>query len=153
VFPFNIRGQVTVPSLTLPQAQTIIANFERALVQVRASGVSIAGNRLTFRAGIFRLVSNMNILAFVGSGTVDVQPGSPGTVNFHFSCLQSLLVTTGMVSFVAAMLASGPNSVAVRFWVPVAAWLWLFGANYLISNFRLWQFVRDVIAESFPGQP
>lgn len=140
-----------MPNLTLTQAQTVVANFERALIRERASGVSAVGNRLTFRAGMFRFVSNMNILASVGSGTVDVQPGSPGAISFHFSCLQSLLVTTGMASLVAVLLASGPNSIVVRFLVPIGGWLWLFGASYLIANYRLGHFVRDIIAESLPA--
>ncbi len=148
VFPLDISGQVAVPDATALRAPALIAHFERALVRERASSVSTAGNRLTFRVGMFRFVSNMNILAFIGSGEIEIQPGSPATVSFRFSCLRSLLAMTAIASGLALHLASGPISPAIRFWIPVGMWLWLFGANYLIASSQLRQFVRNVVAES-----
>jgi len=53
-------------------SDSLPAHLARCLRSVDASKVDIIGNRVTFTAGIFRLVSNWNILVGFGSGDLTV---------------------------------------------------------------------------------
>ena len=53
-------------------SDSLRAHLARCLRSVDASKVDIIGNRVTFTAGIFRLVSNWNILVGFGSGDLTV---------------------------------------------------------------------------------
>lgn len=147
MFPLAIVGRVESATIPIEQVPAIVAALKSALAQARASDVSEIGNKVTFRGGAFRSVFNWNVLVPFGSGVIEVHTGSPGTVEFRFSCVQMFVVVTLMVSF-AAFIIPTTKPLWFRLGAPLAMWLWLFGMNYLIAKFRLPAFVRRAVRDA-----
>jgi hypothetical protein len=147
-FPLYIEGKIELGATSPEGAAELAARVASALIKVRASNVSLIGTSVTFRGGIFRLVSNWNILVPVGWGAIGVLTGSPGVVAYKFSCREMLGVTTLIALVVALFMAFVvPPSAPLffRLGAPVLMWLWLYGGNYLISRYRLPAFVKDAV--------
>jgi len=148
-FPLTIAGTVKLAAATPGQASDLAEQLAKALIANRATDVRSSGNSVTFRGGMFRFVTNWNLLVPVTSGTITVASGSPGSVDYCFSCMQMLIFATAFSLLVLVFFASPPRApLAFDLLAPIGAWAWLFGANYLLAYFRLSGFIRDVIAGS-----
>jgi hypothetical protein len=147
MFPMSIAGRIEIASIPADQVPALVAALRSALERARASEVSCTGNLVVFRAGLARMVSNLNVLVPVGSGVVKIQAGSPGGVAFRCSCVQLLVVISVMALFVAALIP-GTQPPLVKFGVPLVMWLWLFGANFVIASFRLPAFFRRAVRDA-----
>ena len=125
------------------------AHLARCLCSVNARTVEIIGNRVTFTAGIFRRVSNWNILVPFGSGDLTVDSNAC-KVRYTLNCWQLVVVTTAMMVFGAAiLLASVSNSGEKTLWLlPVMPfiWLWLVVSNLAIGIPRFKSFVTRAVA-------
>lgn len=141
MFPLSITGEFKISRLQDNDVNLVLNRVEQELAAVRATNVSRTANRITFTGGIFRFVSNWNLLVPIGYGEIEVLPDC---VKYTFSCTQMLVATTVMVCIMGAfILFSAPVS-AFSLITPVIIWLWLFGMNYLISAVRLPAFVRKI---------
>ena|SRR5579864_9143373 len=125
------------------------AHLARCLRSVNASTVEIIGNRVTFTAGIFRLVSNWNVLVPFGSGDLTVDADAC-KVRYTLNCSQLVVVATLMIVFGAAiLLASVSDSGGKTLWLlPVMPfmWLWLVGGNLAIGIPRFKSLVTRAVA-------
>jgi hypothetical protein len=93
---------------------------------------------------MFRLVMNWNIFVPITRGTIEVLAGTPGVVRYYFSCTEMLITVSVMVAiFALCLLQPGLSTPGVV--VPIVAWFWLFGMNYVIAAFRLPGFVREAL--------
>ena len=141
MFPLSITGSIKLQAISPQQVSGVVASIVAALERERASNVSIIGNTISFRAGVFRFVSRWNVLVPVASGTLEVKAGAPGSIVFRFSCIQFLAIFTTIVLILGLALPSEVSTVS-HLVIPLVAWLWLFGMNYLIAAIRLPSFVR-----------
>ena len=141
MFPTSISGTVELPVLTPEQTPALVSALNIALEGARAFDISRTGNAITFRGGIFRFVSNLNVLVPVSSGVIEVRPGAPGTIVFRFSCMQLLIIVTVMALLTGFVIPSN-QPLAFKLGMPALMWLWLFGMNYLIAKIRLPAFIR-----------
>lgn len=142
MFPTSIKGQFERSMLQSEDINLTLSRVEQELVAVRASDVLRTGNKITFRGGIFRFVSNWNILVPIGYGEIEILPAS---VKYEFSCAQMLVLTTLMAGVMGMfMLSSVPVFSTFSLVAPLLMWLWLFGMNYLIAVVRLPAFVRKI---------
>ncbi len=132
-----------VDSTSLP------AHLAHCLHRVNASTVEIIGNRVTFTAGILRLVSNWNILVPFGSGDLIVDSDAC-KVRYTLNCWQLIVVATVMMVFAAAvLLASVTDSGGKTLWLLLVVpfmWLWLVGGNLAIGIPRFKSFVGRAVA-------
>jgi len=139
VVPFD-QG---VDSALLPE------HLAECLRGVRASAVEITGNNVTFTGGMFRLVSNWNVLDPFGSGDLAVDADAC-MVRYTLNCWQLVVVATVMIVFAAAiLLASVSDSGGKNLWLlPVLPfmWLWLVGGNLAIGIPRFKSFVARAVA-------
>jgi hypothetical protein len=145
-FPLYIEGKIELGDIPPESAAELAARVASALTKVRASNVSLTGTSVTFRGGIFRLVSNWNILVPVSWGAIDILTGSPGVVAYKFSCREMLVVTTLMAlvaAFFMSFVVSPSEPLFFRLGAPALMWLCLYAGNYLISRYRLPAFVKD----------
>lgn len=140
-FPTNISGTVRLSVLTPEQIPALVSALNAALEVARAVDISRTGNSITFSSGIFRFVSNLNVLAPVSNGVIEVQPGAPGKVVFRFSCMQLLIIATVVALYVGLVIPSS-EPLAFKLGLPVLVWFWLFGVNYVIARVRLVAFIR-----------
>lgn len=142
MFPLSITGELKISRLQNEGIDLVLNRVEQELAAVRATNVSRTANRITFKGGIFRFVSNWNILVPIGYGQIEVLPDC---VKYDFSCTQMLFAITVAVCVMGAfMLSSAPANT----FSPITLafiWLWLFGMNYLLSAVRLPAFVRRIV--------
>jgi hypothetical protein len=145
----TIDGSVKLAAATPGQAADSAKKLAAALLAKRANDVQLSGGLITFRVEIFRFVTSWNILTPITSGKITVSPGSPGSIDYSFSCARLLILATG-ASFAFGLLApsSSGDSAVFHLMIALVAWAWLFGGNYLIATWRISSFVRNVIAES-----
>ena len=119
---------------------THLANCLRG---VEARAVKIEANRVRFRGGVFRVVSNWNVLCPFGFGDLTVHTNLH-QVEYRLSVRELVLVGTTMtLSLTAFMLIES------RSWHILAAipffWLWLVGANLAIGFNRFKSFLQHAI--------
>lgn len=143
MFPTHITGRIELAAATPERVDSIAERFVSELARVRASDVMRQGNTITFKGGVFRLVSSWNILGPVSQGAIELKVGPPPEIAYRFSCIQMLVITTLMVIVMGLFVATSPRApLALKLGAPVIMWLWLFGMNYLIAAYRLPAFVR-----------
>jgi hypothetical protein len=105
------------------------------LRSLKASTVETTYNRVTFTAGVFRMVGNWNVLVPFGSGDLFVDTATC-EVRYSLNCrLLIALATLGIAVIGAFMWSSGPGA---PLWLLPFAWLWLVGGNlaFGVPRFR-----------------
>jgi hypothetical protein len=123
---------------------TALANhLANCLRSVKASTVEILGNRVVFTGGIFRLVSNWNVLVPFGSGDLTIDADSR-QVHYCVSFRELALLGTAMVGLATVFILASPNRLPLLF-VPLM-WLWLVGGNVALGIFRFKRFVGRALA-------
>jgi hypothetical protein len=129
-----------IDSALLPQ------HLASHLRSVSASTVEIAGSRVTFTAGIFRMVGNWNVLVPFRSGELSVQSDSC-VVRYTLNCWQLVIVATTMIALIAVfLLVLGGND---ALWFLPLMWLWLVGGNLAMGIPRF----RSSLARAIAGAP
>jgi len=68
MFPMSITGEFKISRLQDEDVNLVLNRVEQELAAVRATNVSRTANRITFKGGIFRFVSNWNLLVPIGYG-------------------------------------------------------------------------------------
>jgi hypothetical protein len=122
---------------------TLPPHLAECLRSVAASTVEIRGNCVAFTGGMFRLVSNWNVLVPFGSGDLAVDADFR-QVRYRVSIRQLVLIGTAMVGVGAAFILMS------HVWQPLLLlplmWLWLVGGNVALGIFRFERFVGRAIA-------
>lgn len=141
--PFSLSGRVV---LTDPSDPAIaIARIVDALKAAGATDIHQAGHSVTFRAGVFRLVTSLNPLVPIGSGEVAVRASSSGVaIDYRISFRQIFVVVSAMIAVVfGPVVLTAPN---VNAWEATLLlgfmWVWLFGGNVLITWVRFPRWLR-----------
>ena len=135
MFPFSIKGEFELAKENTIATDHLLDKIEQELEIVRAKQISRLDNMIVFQAGIFRPVSNLNVLAAVGKGSIEVIPSLPIKIRYYFSCVQMLVTSIILASVFGLMESSFLQACVIGFFV--------FGLNYLISTIRLPLFVRQ----------
>ena len=150
-FPFSSEGTILTETADLPQVAAII---EAVLRQAKASKISTTTTRIDFTGGLFRLVSNWNLLAPISSGRVEFhQRDRTVEIRYHISFVQLFVVATITMIFmfgVLPILSSGDRAL-FSLSVIGLTWLWLFGMNYVISVFRFPAALRSALEKASHG--
>jgi len=129
-------------------ADRLIETFGRELRRLSPSELNVSGGTVSFRAGVFRLVSNWNLLVPISRGEIVVAPANDGvSVRYTISFRQLVTVATIMIVIMMVMICSSEGSQAL----PLAVfggsimWLWLVGMNLAIAIPRFRRFVRKCV--------
>jgi hypothetical protein len=134
------RGSVPVvpdvDSARLPE------HLAARLRDVRAYGVQIEGTRIRFKGGIFRLVTNWNVLVPFGAGELTVEPAR-NEIRYALSFRQLVIGVTLPIAALVAVTMKETVRPPVAFLV--FAWLWLVVGNVLIGIERFTRFLRDAL--------
>jgi hypothetical protein len=145
MFPISLVGEFEIKMKESEDVKSVLNKIEEGLDSVRATSIVCTNNKVTFRGGIFRLVTNWNILVPVCYGEIEVQPGNPGSVKYKFSCVEMLVITAIMVVLMGGFILSSIPISAFSILAPLIMWLWLFGMNYLTAMLRLPAFVKKIV--------
>jgi hypothetical protein len=129
------------------------AHLADRLDQASASTVDVQGQRVMFTAGMFRPVTNWNVLVPFDSGVITVDT-TARQVLYEVSCRRLVLLGTSMVCLMTVFI------LFARVWGAILAmpimWLWLVGGNLVLGKLRFEGFLGRAIASaphvSGPGQ-
>ena len=142
-FPLSAQGAIEVPLTRAEDAERLIKALETALRNESASEMSRHANELTFRGGIFRLVSNWNQLVAITSGLVRFSfSADHARIEYRITFTQMLALVPAMLAFFCLPALSAPRFEFPPwpFFVLIAAWL--FGGNYFMTRYRFPRFLR-----------
>ena len=122
--------------------ETLAARVERALREAHATDVSRTGTLVVARIGFFDLrLFGFDALSFVDGGEVRVVGGAPVTLDYRFTCRQSLLFSLAAFDIGAVAMVLVPRTppglavALVGFWAALI--LARFTIGYSITAFRL----------------
>jgi hypothetical protein len=116
---------------------------------VKARAIKIEGNHIAFTGGMFRLVSNWNVLVPFGDGDVTVD-ASTRQVHYRLSSRQ-LVIPVTVLTIVLAIFGIIQMTASRSWpWQPILAipllWAWLVGGNLAIGLWRFQRFLRRAIS-------
>ena len=141
MFPISFDGQFELDVGEPVEIDDILSRFMQALSAKRATRVLREDHEISFRGGLFRFATGLNLLAMVGRGNIRIIPGDRAVLQYRFSCVQMLVIATVLIAIVIVR-EDLPLLVS-----PVAGF-WLFGANYWMASQRLSSFVKKTISPS-----
>jgi hypothetical protein len=118
------------------------------LRDVRARAIEIEGNHIAFTGGMFRLVSNWNVLVPFGYGDLTVDAGTR-QVHYRLSSRQLVIPATVLTIVLAIFWIVQMTASRNWPWQPILAipllWVWLVGGNLAIGLWRFQRFLRRAI--------
>ncbi len=133
------------------QGSQLTQHLAECLRGVRARRVTVDGNRVSFRGGFFRFVSNWNVLVPFGAGELRVDARAR-RVYYRLSFSQLMITVTSLVGFLGYLMfflpipqrsVAFPPTFVVVFCI--LAWLGLVGGNLVIGIARFQSFLRRSI--------
>jgi hypothetical protein len=149
-FPISINGKIVVRKADLDpnSVQRIVLRLHDILDAAAAHNITLDRSHISFDAGVFRLVSSMNMLVGISSGTLTVVGcGDKIEILYHLRTVQLLIISTLMI--LAAVVVVNADTRSVHAIPPAGvwllAWVWLFGGNYLLTAIRFPRWLRRAI--------
>jgi hypothetical protein len=124
-------------------AAALPTHLAECLRSVDARKVEIQGNRIAFRGGMFRLVSNWNVLGPFESGELTIDP-SGKQIRYSLNVRQLVVVGTGAVVVMTLFILK--SSVWQPLLLVPLMWLWIVGGNLAIGMARFENFVRHAVS-------
>jgi hypothetical protein len=109
------------------------------LRRVKGRNVRVEGDRVLFGGGMFRLVSNWNILTQIDHGYIEVKSTGKEIIVTYYISFKFLVIAGTVLVLIFVGEASPPVTLAV------IAWLWLIGMNLLIVMMRFPRFVERIV--------
>jgi len=105
-----------------------------------------------FCVRFFRLVMNTNLLVPVESGAINAEvDGAAIRISYRLRTVRFCVIVTAMALCATAAVYSGDRDLIRAAGMGLLAWLWLFGANYLIALVRFRWFVKSCVRDGFAG--
>jgi len=123
----------------------LVSHLADCFHQESADEVIVDGNRVAFKAGMFRLVSNWNALAGFRFGELIVDSQNR-QVYYRLSFRQLVVMGTVMVSFMFAFSWLA-HAWQILIFMPLM-WLWIVGGNLAIGVVKFQRFVSRSIESS-----
>ncbi len=121
-------------------------HFARSLRSARASDVRVIEDRVVFKGGIFRLVTNWNVLVPFGHGEIQID-SERRTIRYRLSFAQLLTIATAWIIVAGVMILSGkvserPQVIAFL----LVVWALVVGLSLLIGVPRFDNFIRESLS-------
>lgn len=144
MFPFRIRGERSFPYPPEKDIGVFLEQLRVVLQKARAKDLGRRENEITFRGGLFRLVTGLNPLACISQGYVIARrEGDRMPVRYEI-CFRELIILALTLSTVfSAVFYSKSESLlsAVVIWVVLIAGLGGFNLLFGWAEFRrlLWK--------------
>jgi len=138
MFPFDHRGEFVRSKSTVVDAQEFAHDFEvratRALNSCRARNIVVANHRISFTAGIFRFVTNLNILNTISYGQILLtETPDHFVVSYYISFRQMAVVLAVTVIVFCAFIFGNDRGneipLIAKLAIPLVAWVVLLAVN------------------------
>jgi hypothetical protein len=137
--PFDDRVDLTV----LP------THLVTCLRDVNARAIEIEGTHIAFTGGVFRLVSNWNLLVPFGYGDLTVD-ATCRQIHYRLSSRQLVIFATVVSIVLAVPEIVGMTTSRGGLWQPILAipviWIWIVGGNLAIGLWRFQRFLQSAVS-------
>ncbi|MFO7908095.1 MAG: hypothetical protein R6U98_35970 [Pirellulaceae bacterium] len=133
------------------ETSRLAAHLAECLRGVHARRVTVDGNRVLFRGGLFRFVDRWNVLVPFGAGELHIDTAAR-VVHYRLSFAQLMITVTLLVGFLGCLMfflplpegaGTFPPSLVAAFCA--FAWVALVGGNAVIGLARFTTFLRRSI--------
>jgi hypothetical protein len=129
---------------------TVLPNhLANCLRDVNADAIKIEGSHIAFSGGIFRLVSNWNVLVPFGYGDLTVDAVTR-QIHYRLSSRQLVILATVVSVVIAAFVIFGMTASRGGPWQPILAipliWVWIVGGNLAMGPQRFQRFLRGAVS-------
>ena len=141
-FPLDHRGEVSWTIHSGRNADwectTLLNAVVEQLQKESANDISVIGNRIRFKGGVFRFVHNWNLLISISSGSVEAVPVNGRLIVTYYLNFKQLLIFSTVLASLMGLVIVGENGLPVEGKLAIVGftWLWLFGMNFLIAILR-----------------
>jgi hypothetical protein len=119
------------------------------LRDVRAGAVVIEGSHIAFTGGMFRLVTNWNVLVPFGYGDLTVDAINR-QIRYRLSSRQLVISATVVSVLIAVFVIVGMTASRGGPWQPILAipliWVWIVGGNLATGQWRFQRFLRRAVS-------
>jgi hypothetical protein len=119
------------------------AHVAAALRHLNARAVEVNQNRVSFTGGIFRLVSNWNVLVPFGFGDLTVDSDARH-IRYRVSFRQVVIGATVMVGIIAGFIWYESRSWQGLLFIAIG-WMWIVGGNRALGISRFEHYLHRVI--------
>lgn len=123
----------------------LLDTFRQELDRLSPRKLDVSGDTVSFRGGVFRLVTSWNLLGPIGRGEIVVAPTDDGlSVRYRISFRELITLVTIMILIMMVMIFSSEGMEAFPI-VPVAlsfGWVFAVGGNIAICIPRFNSFVK-----------
>jgi len=147
-FPFTYTNKVEVQFDEKKHTpENLLDSVIKSLQKAKAKNVKNNLNHITFTGGIFRLVTNWNILGSISSGEITIERNKDKLcLKYHLKFTEMLIiVTVGVFGFLGIGIYQASNLTNIhKIIMLIIAWLWLFGGNYMVTIFRFPKFINEM---------
>jgi NADH:ubiquinone oxidoreductase subunit H len=155
MFPLDHCGEFRRSKSTIPDSQHFVSDFERRAVQAlqacRGRNIAVQNGRVSFTAGIFRLVTNLNILNSVGYGHVEIGETANDFVVSYYISFRQMAVSIALVviiffgGFMFVNDSKGELPLLAKLAIIVGAWIFLFGVNWISGIIQVPSLVKSML--------
>jgi hypothetical protein len=127
--------------------QALLAIIATELERHRPRKIEQKEERIEFRAGILRLVTNWNLLVPITSGTIEFRKNESCLV-YSLSFMELIVfgVMATLFMIIIPLATGAPKEILVI--VPILVWGWLVGMNFLLGISRFGSFIKKCIAKA-----
>jgi len=149
-FPVSYQGYTSLSHTKMTIEETV-QNICIGLRNNNSSNIKVTGSSITFDGNLFGSLSNWNIMSMVSNGKIDISKTDGTTeikynINFIHSFFLSifLIVIVSALIFLSSIITKDNGLLGNIYYMPIA-WLFIFGANYLITIIRIPYFMRKIV--------
>ena len=122
-------------------------HLAKRLRGARAREIAVEGNRIFFKAGVFRMVSNWNPLVAFGFGELTVDSVTH-QVHYRLSLRQLVVMGSIALGLMTMIILASRNWQSILF-MPLM-WAWVVGGNFAFGVLSFQRFIRRAVESAPP---
>jgi hypothetical protein len=130
-------------------SQGILEALRKKIESLEPYKVTVEGNTLRFETRLFDRMGTYNLLRPISEGRISVDCSTGAAViEFKLSFEDMVAAVSVMVAVLAIPVFNAPNLDMVgEGLILAAAWLWLFGGNFIVTSIRFPRFIRRCLEQ------
>jgi hypothetical protein len=138
-FPFSITYSTTLKEKIVPENYPkILQHIKAFIINKPAKDIIIESNKLSFKPGAY--YGNWNIMVSIEKGIFSIIEKEGHVILTYEFFMYRLFITTGIMSVIAGIFTQ-------ILWIPIVAFLWLCGMNWITALARHKSMFDDLASE------
>jgi hypothetical protein len=147
MFPISIKDSIVIPLDTTTSTQDILEALRKKIESLEPHILTVEGNTLRFETRLFDRMGNYNLLRPISEGQISVNLSTGvAVIDFKLSFEDMVGAVSVLVAIMAIPVFNAPNlDMLGESLILTAAWLWLFGGNFIITAIRFPRFIHRAL--------